>query len=47
MAAPEESSPPMVADSGLILVFLIYVPHPSQDASETFIYGGFRSRELP
>ena len=46
-AAMEESSPPMVADSGLISVFLIYAPPPSRDVSETFIYGGFRSREPP
>ena len=44
-AAMEESSPPLVADSGLISVFLIYAPPPSRDASETFIYGGFRSWE--
>ena len=35
----------MVADSGWISVFLIYAPPPSRDASETFIYGGFRSGE--
>ena len=45
VAAPEESSPPMVADSGWISVFLIYAPPPSRDASGTFIYGVFRSRE--
>ena len=47
VAAPEESSPHMVADSGSISVFLIYAPPPSRDMSGTFIYGGFRSRGPP
>ena len=45
MAAPEESSPPMVAGSGRISVFLIYPPPPSRDTSEAFIKGVFRSGE--
>ena len=45
MAAPEESSPPMVAGSGRISVFLDLRAASSRDASETFIYGVFRSRE--
>ena len=35
----------MVAGSNLISVFLIYAPPPFRDASGTFIYGVFRSRE--
>ena len=44
-AAMEESSPPMVADSGWISVFLIYAPPPFRDASGTFIYWGFGQEE--
>ena len=45
MAAMEESSPPMVAGSGKISVFLDLRRLPSRDALEAFIYGVFRSRE--
>ena len=45
MEAMEESSPPMVAGSGRISVFLDLRRLSSRDAPEAFIYGGFRSRE--
>ena len=40
MVAPEESSPPMVASSDSILVFLTYAPPPFRDTSgDLYIYG--------